>query len=189
MNIKELDPLEYVKHAIKDVRVIWLGRKAKVTGLKDEEIGSVSIVPAEELVEIFKILDIRTRQWKIETIDDWRVFADSAFVIHATHANETKTWKDSVARKQNLWQYVKHSNCCVRDPPYAFEQNIITTVFDDVYSRRLIVDGNTRAAVITREIDKRILSSIYPSIEIWEARGRNINALFPCDVHQLRDIV
>jgi hypothetical protein len=137
--------------------------------------------PSTELFGLCNILGIRGRQLHITTIDDWRKLAITCLTVHY-HDQKDKdaNWFDLGARsytikKWSLKQPIKRQG--------QFTNNAITSVYDTVRKKRILIDGNKRATVLTTEDQSQTKPDI--DILIYEWYGKHVNMIFPCDFCQL----
>lgn len=174
MRYQELDVIEYIKRAVEHARVIWLGRKGEVTDSHGFVLGKVALIPIDELATMFAVNEIECRKWTINTQAEWQAFTENTYVMAC---KDGKTWKDLDGEKLKLTD----SLSVYTERKGEIDNNIILTVFDEETDDRLIVDGNNRACIITRELN---LPGFKP-VEIWECYGELVNVIFPCDILQM----
>jgi len=136
--------------------------------------------PNTELLGLCDILDIRARLLHINTIDKWKKLADTCLTVRYHDQKDNGiNWFEPGAMSYTIQQW------SVRNPVKRrgeFNKNIIISVRDTVKKKRILVDGNDRATILTSEVN----SQVQPNIDVflYEWCGEHVNMIFPCEFCQ-----
>lgn len=125
-------------------------------------------------------MGIRARQLRITTIDEWRKLAQTCLTVHY-HGQKEKgaNWFESGAKSYTLQQW---SSIQPLKKNQEFTDNTIISVYDRLKKKRILVDGNDRATILTSEDQSQTKPNI--DILLYEGYGEHVNMIFPCEFCQ-----
>jgi hypothetical protein len=103
----------------------------------------------EEQSKLCNILGIGARQLRITTIDEWKKLALTSLTVHYhDQKGNGANWFDLGARSYTV-QEQSLKQPLIRNG--EFTNNTIISVYDTVKKKRVLVDGNDRATILTTE--------------------------------------
>jgi len=174
MQWKSLPEQTYIDEARGTTKVIWLGRLSAIETGADRI--PVQVVTENDLLSLFKIIGLRTRQCSIDSYDQWEKFEESC---HLVRYKNGKFWQDEDAENYALTEFAVEKE---NDPEFIrngeFNRHIIITGYDTQRDKRLIIDGIDRSTILTNERRKR---HRVPTATIYECYGSTVDRIFPCD--------
>jgi hypothetical protein len=160
----------YVDETREATQVIWLGRIAALNQQK------VAFATDDDLISLFQISRLGTRQWSIASYDAWESFSESCYLVRYKYG---KQWQDEDAENYTLKEFACEKQ---KDPEFTregeFTHNIIISAYDTQRDKRVIIDGIHRATILTVECEKRLR---IPKATIYECYGDAVDRIFPCD--------
>ncbi|MBI4548286.1 MAG: hypothetical protein HY707_09915 [Ignavibacteriae bacterium] len=160
----------YIDETRKATQVIWLGRIAVLNQYV------VRLVTDNDLLCLFKIIGLCTRQCSIDSYDQWNHFADSCYLVR--YKND-KQWQREDAENYTLKEFASDKQ---NDPEFTrqgeFTGNIIISAYDTQRDKRVIIDGIHRATILTNECEKQLR---IPNATIYECYGDKVDRIFSCD--------
>jgi hypothetical protein len=185
-NRSSISSSQYIIETAKRTRAIWLGN----LNVHD---GYLLPVDMDRLEGIFRITNTITYRNMILTNKDWMEFISSCYSLSCTECGN-EGWKAINGKKQSIEEWLKEEierDSSQHDPnkkalfkldKSKFLDSTIITAYNICKMKRLIIDGLHRAAALTMACKDSIP---IPSVTIVECSGRELNVIFPCDIHQL----
>lgn len=187
LNSSPISSRQYVMETANRTRAIWLGNLNAHNGyLKANDI--------DTLEGIFQITKTTTYKFIISTNADWMGFISTCYSLTCTQCGN-EGGKAINGRKQSIEEWLKEeikNNSAQQDPNrknYAakldkskFLDSTIIPAYDTYKMKRLVVDGLHRAAALFMACKDSVP---IPSVTIVECSVKELNVIFPCDVHQL----
>ena len=85
-------------------------------------------------------------------------------------------WMNRENVRENTDEYFRY------DDAKFGQNNVILTTYDERKRKRLIIDGLHRCVALTVACEE---SNPISSVKILECHGKNVNSIFPLDIHQL----
>ena len=177
---------QYIIDTAKRTRAIWLGN----LNIHDGYLSSGDI---DILEGIFRITNTIVYRYMILTNKDWTEFISTCYSLSCTECGN-EGWKAVNGKKQSIEEWLKEeieTSSIQHDPnkkTYLFKldkskfDSTIITVYDTCKMKRLIIDGLHRAAAFTMACKDSVP---IPSVTVVECSGKELNVIFPCDIHQL----
>jgi hypothetical protein len=148
----------------------------------------------DTLEGIFQITNTTAYRFIILTNKDWMEFVSTCYSLSCTQC-ETEGWKAIHGKKQSIegWLIEEvRKNSAQHDPNKKaylskldmskFLDSTIITVYAMCKMKRLVIDGLHRVAALTMACKDNVP---IPSVTIIECSGKQVNIIFPCDLHQL----
>lgn len=165
----DLTVKDFVRKAKKNVQIVWFGR----------------YLPIKDTVALFELTNTRVRRGHIDNWHNWRLFTGVCYTLVAAD------WKYKDQKKVLLQDANLNPEWFGKLERSRFEPTLFS-LYDVNKHKHLLIDGTKRALALTRH-DSIALSMRYKGkglrkfapVEIWECYGRNLDPIFPCDLHQL----
>jgi hypothetical protein len=166
-----IDVEEYIKLAKCRVKIIWLGMLFDINTLR-----GISIVNGT-----------KARACSICSVGEWLNFVESCYSLICVDLSHD--WMSIMGRKEHLPEWISKTK--EQGDIFVFDENkfidcVLCTAFDYKSQKRLVVDGLNRARALTIACEEGRIKNM-PSVRVVECYGENVDVLYPCDIHQLRD--
>lgn len=130
-----------------------------------------------EMLGLCNILGIHARQLRITTIDEWRALARTCHTVHYHDKNDRGTnWFELGTTPYTIQQWSSIQSITRIG---EFKDKTIISVCDTAKRKRILIDGNKRATVLTSEVQSQKRPTI--DISIYEWYGECVNMIFPCE--------
>jgi hypothetical protein len=148
-DMKEVDPITYIKEAKKKTGILWLGRFFSDVDLED----------------IFRITETKAYEYVIHSCSDWRKFIASCYSVSSCKNCGNEAWRAINGEKELLLEWMQSQRNREKanvdlSNNYKFfkynkekfnEDNVLITLVDTRKKKRLMVDGLHKAAALTME--------------------------------------
>jgi hypothetical protein len=136
----------------------------------------VQLATDDDLISLFKISRLGTRQCSIASYDAWESFSESCYLVRYKYG---KQWQDEDAENYTLKEFASEKQ---NDPEFTrkgeFAHNIIISAYDTQRDKRVIIDGIHRSVILTNEC---VSQQKVPTATIYECYGTTVDRIFPCD--------
>jgi hypothetical protein len=155
-----------------------------------------SRTPISDIEGIFRVTETQCQQYYIDNSLDWLEFIKKCYSLSCIDPHHN--WLSVKGKKDTFLNWMLREDARNKaSNPYQdttkkchffkidltkFVNNVIITVTDSNKGKMLIVDGLHRAAALTIAAEE---GTPFPKVRICECYGKNVNVIYPCDVHQL----